>query len=369
MRTKTLPTKLIASNFRCVRSPVVFTERSCRRTFLLAAMGSLAEVSAPQAAVLPLPSQRLTVALPARLSLYHLPLTLAEQLGYFRQAGVVVNWLPHESGSKAAASVVQGQADVAVGAFEHLFGLQQRGLNFQGFAQLGRTPQVCLGVATRHALPMRSVMDLKGARVGITGLDSCTHWMACQWLLQNGLLPEDVVFVEVGSSTQVLEALRAGVIDALCNPDPVMHWLEQKNEIRLVGEARSLTSTRKVMGGSVPGACMMARTEWLQRQSDGVQALTNGVVHALKWLQTAGLTDILKTVPTHHWLGDRAVYLGAFEKLRESYAVDAEISGDAVVNAWRAFSRLPGSSSGVRPALERTFTNVFAAKAKQRFGV
>jgi len=336
---------------------------------LLAAAGSIAVPSVSVAAVPPAANHRISIALPARLSLYHLPLTLAEQLGYFRQAGLVVDWLPHESGGKAVASVVQGQADVAVGAFEHLFGLHHKGLNFQSFAQISRTPQVSLGVATRHALPMRSVMDLKGTRVGITGLDSCTHWMTCQWLLQNGLLPEDVVFVEVGSSAQVLEALRTGVIDALCNPDPVMYWLEQKNEIRLVGDARSLMATRKVMGGAVPGACLFARTEVLQRQADGIQALTDGVVHALKWLQTAGLTDILKTVPSHHWLGDRAVYLGAFEKLRESYAVDGEIQGDAVLNAWRAFSRLPRTGASGRLALERTFTNTFVTKSRQRFGL
>jgi len=191
--------------------------------------------------------------------------------------------------------------------------------------------------------------------------------MACQWLLQNGLLPEDVVFVEVGSSPAVVDALRSGVIDALCNPDPVMHWLEQKNEIRVMGEARSLMATRKVMGGPVPGACLFARADFLQRQPDVAQALSDAVVHALKWMQTAGLTDILKTVPAQHWLGDRAIYLGAFEKLRESYALDGLIAGDAVLNAWRAHARLPGRFSSARLSVGQTYTNTFATKSKNRF--
>lgn len=345
------------------------TEIWRRRSVLLAAMGALIRAPASVAATEPPVAHRVTVALAARQSLYHLPLTLAEQLGYFRQAGLAVDWLSHESGAKAVASAQMGQADVVAGAFEHLFVLQQKGQNYQGFVQLGRTPQVSLGVATRHALPMRSVMELKGARVGITGFDSSTHWMACQWLLQNGLLPEDVVFVEVGSSAQVADALRSGAIDALCNPDPVMHWLEQKNEIRLVGEARSLMATRKVMGGAVPGASLFARSEFLQRQPEVAQSLTDGVIHALKWLQTAGLTDILKIVPSTHWQGDRAAYLGAFEKLRESYSVDGEIRGDAVLNAWRAFSRLPIKGQSGRMALDRTYTKEFVAKSRQRFGV
>ena len=329
-------------------------------------MGALVGPSASLAAVEPLRgAQRVTLALAARQSLYHLPLTLADQLGFFRQAGLSVEWLAHESGAKALASVLQGQADVLAGAFDHLFGLHHKGLNYQAFVQMGRTPQVSLGVASR--LELRSVMALKGARLGITSLNSSTHWMACQWLLQNGLLPEDVVFVEVGSSAAVVESLRSGAIDALCNPDPVMHWLEQKNEIRVMGETRSLMATRKVMGGPVPGSCLLARADFLQRQPDVAQALSDAVVHALKWLQTAGLTDILKTVPAQHWLGDRAIYLGAFEKLRESYALDGLIAGDAVLNAWRAHARLPGRLSSARLSVGQTFTNTFAMKSKNRF--
>jgi NitT/TauT family transport system substrate-binding protein len=333
---------------------------------LLAAAGSLAG-SCVSAADTGRPVQRVSVALAARHSLYHLPLTLAEQLGYFRQAGLSVDWVSQEGGSRALASVMNGQADVVAGAFEHLFGLHHKGLNYQGFVQLGRTPQVALGVSVRKGAAMQSVMALKGARIGVSALDSSTHWMACQWLLHHGLLPEDVVFVEVGTSVGAQEALRTGAIDALCNPDPVMYWLEQKNEIRLLGDARSMTATRKVMAGDVPGACLLARTEFLQRQPEVAQALSDGVVHALKWLQTAGLTDILKTVPSHHWLGDRAIYLGAFEKLRESYAVDGLFAAEPVANSWRAHSRLLGYGPMNRQTLERLYTNSFAGKSKLRF--
>ena len=340
-----------------------------RRSVLLTAVGALAEPTATLAAIeAPRKTQQVTVALVAKPSLYQLPLTLADQLGYFKQAGLSVDWQAHESGAKALNSALQGQADVVAGAFEHLFVLHNKGLNYQAFVQMSRTPQVSLGVASR--LDIRSLMGLKGLRLGVSSLDSSTYWMACQWLLQNGLLPEQVSFVEVGSSPAVIDALRSGAIDALCNPDPVMHWLEQKNEIRVMVEARTLISTRKLMGGPVPGACLFASAEFLQRQPDVVRALTDAVVHALKWLQTARLTDILKTVPAQYWMGDRAVYLGAFEKLRESYALDGLIARDSVLTAWRAHARLPGvaSSTGINKlALDRTYTNAFAEKSKNRF--
>ena len=341
-----------------------------RRSLLLAAMGSLAGAHAAVPAVAESGGRflpRVKIALAASQSLYHLPLTLADQLGYFRQAGIAVVWMSHESGARALSSVLSTQADVLAGSFDHLFVLQQKGQSFQCFVQSGRTPQVSLGVSTRSTVAGRSLMDLRGLRLGVSSLDSSTHWMACQWLLQIGLLPEDVVFVPVGSSPTVIESLRSGAIDALCSPAPVMHWLEQKNEIRLLGEARTLMATRKLMGGLVPGSCLLASSDFLQRHADRVQALSDAVVHALKWLQTAGLTDILKTVPPSHWMGDRAIYLGAFEKLRESYAVDGLIHNEEVLNAWRAHRRVSGGANMGRVLPEKTYTNVFAQKSKLRF--
>lgn len=311
---------------------------------------------------------RVRMALAASQSLYHLPLTLADRLGFFEQAGVAVEWLPKESGAQALRSALQGQADVVAGAYQHLFGLHQRGLNYQSFVQISRTPQVSLGGSTRHGLTWRQFGDIRGARVGVSALNSTTHWTACQFLLRQGLKPEDVTFVEVGSSVAVVESLHSGHIDALCNPDPVMHWLEQKQQVLMLGDARTLQGTRQWMGGAVPGASLFAHADFLQRHPERVQAMSNAVVRALKWLHTAGLTDILKIVPASHWTGDRAVYLGAFQGLRESYAVDGLVRREQVSRAWRLHAKLKGRSMGQSIATDRTFTNAFVQKAPSARG-
>ncbi len=339
-----------------------------RRSLLLAAVGSLA--ASPSPAALPAESYRspvrVRVALAAVQSLYHLPLTLADRLGYFSQAGLQVEWLSQESGAKAVNMALTGQADVVAGAYEHLFGLQLKGLNYLSFVQMSRTPQVSLGGSTRSGMNWHAGADLRGMRVGISALDSSTYWTTCQWLLRQGLTAEDVVFVPVGSSYGVMEALRSGSIDALCNPDPTMHGLEQKNEIRLLGDARTLQGTRQLMGGSVPGSSLFASADFLQQHPDRVQALTDGVLLALKWLQTAGVTDILRNVPSSYWMGDRAIYLGAFEKLRESYAVDGLVRFQDVAQAWRVHARLKAAAGARQLWPERTYTNAFVQRSKTR---
>ncbi|MBM3386758.1 MAG: hypothetical protein FJY36_03710 [Betaproteobacteria bacterium] len=304
-----------------------------------------------------------TVAVGARNSLYHLPLILADRLGFFRQRGVAVQWLWCDSGAQALASVQAGQAQVMAGTFEHVFESQAQGQHHHAFVQMTRTPMISLGVSTRWPA-LQSWQALKSTRWGISSTDSGTHWMASLWLQRHGLQPDDVRFVPVGTSAAALGALWEGHIDVLCSTDPVMHWLEQRNEISLIAEARTLASTQQLMGGEVPSGCLMAPEVFLLRHAKLAQSLADGVVMALRWLRTAGPTDLYKQLPTPSWMGERSMYLGAFERLRDAYARDGLIQEQAVLNAWRVHSRLSARGRQQHMALARTFTNVFAARAR-----
>lgn len=305
------------------------------------------------------------VALSARNSLYHLPLVLADRLGYFRQQGLQVQLIPHESGQAAVTSVLKGQADVLAGAFEHVFEFQRRGQPFQAFAQMTATPMVSLGVTNgRHE--MRSWQELRSARIGVSSLESGTHWMASLWLLRNGLQPQDVQFVEVGTSASALGALWEGQVDALCNPDPVMHWLEQRGELRVIAQTRSQSGVQQLANGVLPGGSLMAREDYLQRQPQIALGLTEALTQALRWLRTAGPTDLFKTVPMAPWISDRSVYLGAMDKLRESFARDLLIQEDAVFNAWRLHARVGAHAPASRTLLGRVFTNAYVTRPRAR---
>jgi len=333
-----------------------------RRQWLSVALATGCGLGAP---AIHAAGQSVTVALSAHNSLYHLPLVLAERLGYLRQPGLQVNLQPHDSGAAALASVVQGRAEVLAGAFEHLFELQRQGQAFQAFVQMANTPMVSLGVSTVRAAP-RSWQELRSARIGVSALESATHWMASLWLLRNGLQPRDVQFVEVGTSAAAPGALWEGQVHALCSTEPLMHWLEQRGEIRLIAEARTPAGTRLLAGGPLPGGCLMAREDFLQRQAAVVTVLADGVVMALRWLQTAGPTDLYKVVPVAPWLVDRAVYLGALDKLRDSYSRDGQILEEAVFNAWRVHARVSAQMPLGRQMLARTYTNEFVSRARGR---
>jgi NitT/TauT family transport system substrate-binding protein len=161
--------------------------------------------------------------------------------------------------------------------------------------------------------------------------------------------------------------MRSGQIDAISNIDPVMTMLEQKGDIRIIADTRTLKGTLAVFGGPMPAACLYAPAEFLQKNPNTAQALTNAIVHALKWLQTAGPSDIIKTVPETYLLGDRALYLASFDKVREAIAVDGLIPEEGGQTALRALASFDATLKADKIDLSKTFTNQFAARAKARF--
>ena len=74
-----------------------------RRRMLSVALATGAVAAWPVRNAMAVETRQVTVALTARNSLYHLPLVLAERLGYFRQQSLQVNLLAHESGAAAVS--------------------------------------------------------------------------------------------------------------------------------------------------------------------------------------------------------------------------------------------------------------------------
>ena len=80
----------------------------------------------------------LTIAVGGQGVLYHLPLALADQLGYFRAEGLDVQVRDYSAGALALQAVQEGTADVCAGAFEHTIRQQVRGQAYRSLVLLGR---------------------------------------------------------------------------------------------------------------------------------------------------------------------------------------------------------------------------------------
>ena len=335
-----------------------------RRAFTVLAAAS---VAAPALRAQPkLEKTKVGIAVGGKSAFYHLPLTIAEQLGYFRNEGLDVEISDHAAGAQALQALGQS-ADVVSGAYEHTIHMQARNQFIQSIVLMGRAPQIAMGVSAKAVPQYRTVADLRGKKIGVSSPGSSTNMVANMVLARGGLKASDVTFVGVGTSTGALAALRTGQVDAMSNTDPVMTMLEQKSEVRIISDTRTLKGTQDVFGGPMPAGCFYAQSEFVRAHPNTCQALANAIVRSLKWLQTAGPSDIIKTVPESYLLGDRALYLASFAKIREAICIDGLLPEDGPKTALKALASYEPTVKADKIDLGRTYTNDFARRAKEKF--
>jgi NitT/TauT family transport system substrate-binding protein len=304
------------------------------------------------------------IAVGGKSAFYYLPLTIAEQLGYFKDEGLEVKISDFAGGSQALRAVVGGSAEVVSGAYEHTISLQGKKQHFRAFVLQGRLPQIALGVSKAKAANFKSFKDLKGMKIGVSAPGSSTHNLVKQLLTKAGLDPnKDVSIVGAGVGAGAIAAMKSGQIDAISNVDPVITKLELDGDVKIVADTRSVKGTQEIWGAPLPAGCLYAPEEFLRKYPNVAQALATAIVRADKWIAKASATDVAKVVPESYLLGDRALYLFSYDKVKEAISPDGLISdagAKATLAALREFD--PGVKSA-QIDLGRTYTNEFAKKA------
>ncbi|MDD5002148.1 ABC transporter substrate-binding protein [Rhodoferax sp.] len=326
------------------------------------------------AAVLPqwvqaqaLDKPKVTIAVGGKNLLYYLPLTVAEQLGYFKAEGLNVTIVDFAGGSKALQAVVGGSADVVSGAFEHTINMQFKGQHMRAFVLQGAAPQIVLGINPKTMPHFKTIADLKGKKIGVSAPGSSTNVMVNFALAKVGLKPTDVSIIGVGTGNGAVAAMRSGQIDAMSNLDPVITLLQRSGDLRIVSDTRQVAESEKVFGGPMPAGCLYAPQAFLDKHPATAQALTNAMVRALKWVQAAGAADIIKAVPDSYLLGDRAVYIDAFLAAKSALSPNGMIPDKGSQTAFKALASVDAKIAAAKLDLKAVYTNDFVKVANAKY--
>jgi NitT/TauT family transport system substrate-binding protein len=310
---------------------------------------------------------KLTLAVGGKNLLYYLPLTIAEQRGYFKAEGLEVSIVDFAGGARALQAVVGGSADVVSGAFEHTINMQTKGQRLRAFVLQGRAPQIVLGVNPKTMPNFKTVLDLKGKKIGVTAPGSSTNVMLNFVLAKAGLKPSDVSIIGVGASQGAVAAMRAGQIDAISNLDPVITLLQRSGDLKIVSDTRVLAEADKVFGGPMPAGCLYAPQSFIDKNPATAQALANAIVRADKWIQTAGPSEIIAAVPESYLLGDRAVYIDAFLAAKAALSPDGVVPDKGPETALRALASIDPEIANAKLDLTAVFTNDFVRMANLKY--
>lgn len=330
-------------------------------TLLAAGLVALGLAAGPAAAAPEKTSIQLGVG--GKPLLYYLPLTLAERLGYFKDAGLDVTVNDFGGGSKALQALIGGSVDAVTGAYEHTIRMQQKGQDIESVIELGRFPGIVLAVATAKADKVKSVADLKGMKIGVTAPGSSTHLTTVYQMVKAGLTADDASFIGVGGGASAVAAVENGNVDAIAHLDPVISKLEADGAAKVLVDTRTEAGTRAVFGGTNPAAVLYVKTEFAKANPKTVQALVDAFARTLKWIEKATPEEIAATVPEDYWLGDKALYLRAVKASMPTYSRTGLVPKEGMESTLRFLEATePAAFKGAKIDLSRTFDPSFVEK-------
>jgi sulfonate transport system substrate-binding protein len=310
-----------------------------------------------------LEKKQVTLGVGGKNSLYYLPVTICEQLGYFKEQGLDVAINDFRGGAQSLQALVGGSVDVVTGAYEHTIRMQAKGQDIQAVIELGRFPGLVVGVRTSRAASYRSAADLKGMKIGVSAPGSSTHFFVMYLMSKAGLKPADASYIGVGIGPSAVAAIKKGEIDAVVNVDPVITKLEQDGDIKVVADSRTEEGTRAIFGGSNPAAVLYLKHDFLERNPNTVQGLVNAFYKTLKWLERASPEQIAATVPEEFYLGDKTLYLSAVKANKPVYSITGLIPAAGMKSAAGMLLAFDEELKNANVDLAKTFADRFVKKA------
>jgi len=333
-------------------------------TLLAASLAALALALPAYAQSLEKP--KLTIGVGGKSLFYYLPLTIAEQKGYFKAEGLDVEILDFPGGARALQALLGGSVDVVSGAYEHTITQQAKGQNIEALVLQGKYSAIVLGMNKAKAAQYKSPADLKGMKIGVTAPGSSTNMFVNVLLAKAGLKPDAVATIGVGATAGAVAIMQRGEIDALSNLDPVISQLEAGGDFVAVVDTRTAKGMQEVYGGAYAAGCIYVPVEFAKKYPNTAQALVNAMVRALRFIQTSTPDQIVAAVPATYYT-DKALYKAALEKNLEGFKHDGIIGMDAAQNVYRDLKSFDPGVQTATVDLAKTLNMSFAQKAAQKF--
>ena len=338
------------------------------KPFIRAAAALLAFAFALGASAQAPEKKKITIAVGGKTLFYYLPLSVAEQKGFFKDEGLEVEIPDFPGGAKALQALVGGSADLVSGAYEHTINMAAKHQPIKAVVLQQKYSAIVLVMPKDKAQSYNGGKGLKGLKVGVTAPGSSTNMFVSNLLVKAGLKPTDVSIIGVGAGAGAVAAMEKGEIDALANLDPVVTQLEATGKFVAVVDTRTAQGMKEVYGGDYMASVIYTTDSYIKENPNTVQAVVNAMVRADKWLAHASADDVVALMPDTYKGGNPALYKKGFEKNMKGYSTDGMMSMEAAQNVYKVLKAFePSVMAAGNIDLSKTFDNSFVQKANAKY--
>jgi ABC-type nitrate/sulfonate/bicarbonate transport system substrate-binding protein len=203
---------------------------------------------------------------------------LANELGYYRDAGIVIEYTGTSTGGpQNIMTVASGSNDVGGSAFSAIVNAVAKGTKIKVIA-----PAIGTSVSSPdykwlvlNSSPIKKASDLKGKTIAVNTLGAQADFVTRAYLYQNNLSPSDVQLV-VLPYENMEQALKSGQIDVIA-PNGNF-WKKAETD----GGVRALFTDAEITGDQVKTGTFMS-TDFIEKHPDIARKFVNATVKAIEW--------------------------------------------------------------------------------------
>lgn len=212
-------------------------------------------------------------------SLCQAPLHVAVEKGFFAAEGIDAENIQIDP-AHVQEAVASGQIDAGFGLIGKFLKPLENGLPIKFTAGIHTG---CIKLAVAKNSPIRSVADLKGKRIGVSGLVGAETIIAKRALAAEGISVDEkkpeVEFV-VFSRNDLGQAIEKGIVDAVGLGDPAISLLAKQYGLRiLLDTAKTGDFAREYCCGS------FVSVKFAKEHPAEANAFTRAVLKASVWVQ------------------------------------------------------------------------------------
>ncbi len=303
---------------------------------------------------------KITIMVGGITKLIYLPAKLTEQLGYFKDEGLDVELLSQPAGVDAENELLAGAVQGVVGFYDHTIDLQTKGKDVKAIAVFGQVPGEVEVVSSKSADTIKSMADVKGKTLGVTGLGSSTSFLTQYLAGQHGIASTEYTMLPVGADASFIAAIKQSRIDAGMTTEPTVSRLLQTGDAKVLVDMRTVDGTRAALGGTYPAASLYVQDAWVASHKAEAAKLAHAFARTMQFIHTHSAEEIAAKMPDDYQK-DKALYVTALKASLPMYTADAKMPADGPATVLKVLSAFNPSVKGKHVDLAKTYTNEFVS--------
>lgn len=309
-------------------------------------------------------SGKITIMVGGITKMIYLPAKLTEQLGYFKEEGLEVELQSQPAGVDAENELLAGAVQAVVGFYDHSIDLQSKGKEVTAITVFGQVPGEAEMVATKSADSIKSMADVKGKTLGVTGLGSSTNFLTQYLAAKHGITSSQYSVLPVGADNTFIVAIKQGRIDAGMTTEPTISQLLKTGEAKVLVDMRTVDGTVKALGGLYPASSLYVQGPWLKSHKAEATKLAHAFVKTLKFINTHSAAEIADKMPKDYYGNDKAMYVQALQNSLPMFSPDGKMPAGGPETVLQVLSGFNPNVKGKHIDLAKTYTNEFVGQAK-----